>query len=123
MLEIDRSAIQLRPKQPMVDWFNALAEEEGHQLSLSDVRENPDTFLIPEVEDEAGLALALAAFHVEIFEHILWSWVVDESLWPKERSVEKLLEWCDVEVSGTVFDLPEEPVHAYVDEEPDESAN
>jgi len=121
MFELDRSSLVVRPRKPLIDWVNALSDEDGHKISVAEAQDNPEIFLIPEVEDEHGLALALATHHEEIFEHLLWSWVVDESLWPKERSVEMLLSWCDVELAGTVFDLPEEPIHAYVDDEPDVS--
>ncbi len=49
MFEIDRSLIVVKPKQPFLDWVQAVDYEEG--LTLEHVRDDPSAYLIPQLWD------------------------------------------------------------------------
>lgn len=108
MFEIDRSLIVLRPKQPFLDWVQAVAYEEG--LTLEEIREDPAAYLIPEFESDEEQTAILKWCYEFLFEALLESWYTDPDVWPKDRSLEMFLEWFDVEFQSLVFDLIDEPI-------------
>jgi len=43
------------------------------------------------------------------FEHILGSWIIDESEWPKKRTLKIFREWFDIEYKSMIWDMGNEP--------------
>ena len=70
-----------------------------------------------EVEDEGGLADWLTRRHRELFEEELNGWYTDPALWPRDRSLTTLREWCSSELHTIVVDAGESPLE---DDELDE---
>ncbi|MFN2595155.1 MAG: hypothetical protein ABR579_09745 [Actinomycetota bacterium] len=107
---LNRGALILRYKQPFVDWINAVDPAPGsHILTLSEAAEDPTVYLV-EVEDEAGVNLWLRINHRPLFEDELAGWYTDSNLWPRDRSLEALRAWCDIEFHSEVIDTGNFPL-------------
>ena len=100
---LNRAALILRYKQPFVDWINAVDPSPTHTLSLAEVNEERTVYLV-EVEDEEELAGWLARHHQELFEEELNGWYTDSALWPRDRSLKVLRQWCSFELHSVVVD-------------------
>jgi hypothetical protein len=107
---LNRAALILRYKQPFVDWINAVdPSPDSHTLTLSDVDDERTVYLV-EVESEDELARWLISNHREMFEQELHGWYTDPELWPRNRSLEMLQEWCSLELHTVVVDTGESPI-------------
>ncbi len=100
---LNRAALILRYKQPFVDWINAVDPSPTHTLSLAEVNQEHIVYLV-EVEDEEELAGWLARHHQELFEQELNGWYTDSLLWPQDRSLKVLRQWCSFELHSVVVD-------------------
>jgi hypothetical protein len=104
---LNREALILRYKQPFVDWINAAdPSPTSHTLTLADVNQERTVYLV-EVEDEVELAGWLAHHHQELFEEELNGWYTDPGLWPRDRSLKMLRQWCSFELHTVVVDTGE----------------
>jgi len=81
----------------------------SHTFTLAEVNQEHTVYLV-EVEDEDELAEWLARHHAELFEQELNGWYTDPALWPRDRSLEKLQEWCSFELHTVVVDAGESPL-------------
>jgi len=108
MFEINRALIVVRPKQPFLDWVQAVDYDEG--LTLERVRKDPSAFLIPEFEFDDEQAAIIEWCYEDLFESQLESWYTDPAVWPQSRNLEMFLEWFDVEFQSLVFDLIDAPI-------------
>src|ERR671919_1279828 len=107
---LNRAALILRYKQPFVDWINAAdPSPTSHTLTLAEVNQEHTVYLV-EVEDEGELARWLARHHEELFEQELNGWYTDPALWPRNRSLKMLKEWCSFELHTVVVDIGESPL-------------
>lgn len=106
MVEIDRSAIVVIPKQPFVDWLNFI--EPDDLLTLENIQKEPAAYLIPECESEEQLQEFLEKYCITIFEEQLASWFTDDTLWPVDRGFEIFCRWFAVSFHAIVFDLTED---------------
>jgi hypothetical protein len=101
---LNRAALILRCKQPFVDWINAAdPSPTSHTLTLAEVRQEHTVYPV-EVEGEAELAGWLAHHHTDLFEEELSGWSTDPALWPRDRSLKMLREWCSFELHTVVVD-------------------
>jgi hypothetical protein len=101
---LNRAALILRYKQSFVDWINAVDPSPTHTLSSAEVNQEHTVYLV-EVEDEEELAGWLARHHQELFEEELNEWYTDPALWPRDRSLKVLLEWCSFDLHSVVVDM------------------
>jgi hypothetical protein len=107
---VNRAALILRYKQPFVDWINAVDAAPGsHTLTLADVEEERTVYLV-EVEDPDDLKRWLAFNYEWLFEEELNGWYTDAAMWPKDRSLKKLKEWCSFELNTVVIDTGASPL-------------
>jgi hypothetical protein len=107
---LNRAALILRYKQPFVDWINAAdPAPTSHTLTLAEVNQERTVYLV-EVEDEDELAEWLARHHEELFEEELNGWYTDPALWPHDRSLKMLHEWCSFELHTVFVDTGESPL-------------
>ncbi|GAB7126542.1 hypothetical protein JCM19000A_10490 [Silvimonas sp. JCM 19000] len=110
MFIVDRSAALIRPKQPFLDWLNALPGNEV-TLTLDDIRADCTVILVPEVsEPEDGISY-IDDVADRLFEMELASWAEDESQWPTKRNLKLFWEWFDVEIHLGVMDSVSEDIH------------
>ena len=98
---LNRSALIVRPKQPFLDWALQL-DDSG---LTPDVDGEQTVYLIPEVDDEAGLEKLLKSIFPEIFERELMSWDTEESSWPQRRTLSLFRQWFELEFHSGVEDL------------------
>ena len=109
---LNRSALILRYKQPFVDWINTSDPSPTSRLfTLAEVNGERTVYLI-EVEDEDGLAVWLRRHHRELFEEELSGWYTDPKLWPQDRSLKVLQEWCMFELHTVVLDFSDSPIES-----------
>jgi hypothetical protein len=109
---LNRAALILRYKQPFVDWINAVDPSPSrHIISLAEVGLERTVYLI-EVEDEDDLASWLRRHYKEIFEEELNGWYTDPKLWPRDRSLKVLKEWCTFELHTVVLDFGDSPIES-----------
>lgn len=107
---LNRAALILRYQQPFVDWINAVDPSPSSEpLTLADVEEERTVYLV-EVEDHDGLSRWLARHHKGLFEDELKGWYTDPALWPRDRSLKKLKEWCSFELNTVVVDTGTSPL-------------
>lgn len=107
---LNRAALILRYKQPFVDWINAVDPVPGSPtLTLADVEREKTVYLV-EVEDQDELEGWLTRHHKWLFEEELNGWYTDPALWPQDRSLEKLKEWCSFELNTVVIDTGTTPL-------------
>ena len=108
---LNRAALILRYKQPFVDWINAVdPSPESHKLSLADTEEERTVYLIDEIDDLDHFQRWLARNHKWLFEEELNGWYTDPDLWPRDRSLKKLQEWCSFELNTVVIDTGTSPL-------------
>ncbi len=101
---LNRTALILRYKQAFVDWINAVdPSPSSHVLTLSEANDEHTVYLV-EAEDHDELSLWLSRHHKDLFEEELSGWYTDPSLWPVDRSLKVLEEWCSLEVHTVVVD-------------------
>src|SRR6266498_2513444 len=103
------SSLILRYKQPFVDWINAAdPSPTSHTLTLAEVNQEHTVYLV-EVEDEDELAEWLARHHEALFEEELRGWYTDPALWPRDRSLKMLEEWCSFDLHTSRTSWPRYP--------------
>lgn len=108
MFLINREAIIIKGKQPLVDWINT--HDPDNPVSLPDVREENTVILVPECRDrEEAVSIIENNFKVLFFAEIE-EWVADESVWPKDITLETFQDWFDIEYHSMVFDALEEDI-------------
>lgn len=107
---LNRAALIVRYKPPFVDWINAVDPTPGsHTVTLADVEEERSVYLV-EVENQDELSCWLARNHECLFEEELGGWYTDATLWPRDRSLKKLKEWCSFELNTVVIDTGDSPL-------------
>lgn len=101
---LNRAALILRYRQPFVDWINAVDPSPSSRvLTLAEVNAEHTVYLIP-VDDQRGLDEWLDLNHVALFESELEGWYTDPALWPRDLSLNKLKQWCSIELHTIVRD-------------------
>ena len=106
MAVINRCAIGLAPRQPLIDWSRRISGA----AEMSWRAEDHSLYLIPAYENPAQALELLEAQYLEMFENELDSWCRDASQWPDPRSYDLFREWFDVRFYDLVEDLSDEPL-------------
>ena len=103
---LNRNLVVLVPKEPFLQWVLE-ADPKPLNLTLEELREDPDAFLISESTAEFAEDARRWVEHrwQMFFEHVLVDWYTDESLWPKKRSLKMFREWFDIQYHSMVWDL------------------
>lgn len=106
---LNRSALILRYKQPFIDWINGVDPSQSDVVTSADLEQERTVYLV-EVEDQKELEAWLERNHRALFEEELFGWYTDPALWPSERSLELLREWCFFELHSLVIDTGSSPL-------------
>ena len=109
MLEINRSLVILKPKQPFLEWTKSL-DDQSADLTLEEMSADASAYLIPELWQDSDQQELLKSYYDVFFTIQLEGWWTDESAWPKKRSLKMFLDWFAVEFHSLVFDLIDEPI-------------
>ncbi len=108
MFLINREAVILKGKQPLVDWINSNDPE--NPVTLPDVREENTVILLPECRDKQEAVTIIESNFEVLFFGEIEGWIAEESLWPKDVTIETFRAWFDVEYHSMVFDALEEDI-------------
>jgi hypothetical protein len=106
---LNRTVVMLAPKQPFLDWVNEI-EPDVPELSLADLCEDNEAFLIPQLNDEQETVQWVEKRWSMLFEHMLAEWVMDETAWPQKRTLDMFRDWFGVEMHTLAWDLADEPL-------------
>ena len=98
MLTLNRSAIRVIAKQPLLDWLQFTDPGEP-PTTLDEVNDEPSIYLIPECEDDQEFAEQLNEVFPAIFEAELEGWDVDPEEWPDKRGFDVFLRMVRLPVS------------------------
>ena len=95
---INRSVVIVRPKQPFLDWLSSVEKALGGRVSQIDLTEEGTAFLIPDEDiiDAKEARRYIEKKWREIFEQFLFDWFIDDTLWPKKRTLKMFREWFDL---------------------------
>ena len=104
MNTINRSVAIVKPKQAYIDWANSF-QDEAENYTIEFFRKDCNVYLLNEAEEIGDEAKEINRVYRVIFEEELSSWIVDESVWPKERDFDTFLDWFDVETHSIIIDL------------------
>lgn len=103
---INRHLIVLLPKQPALDWIIRV-DPNPLDITLVQLRQEQDAFLVPHevldgIEDAEQWVYRRWKMFFELF---IGNWYIDESLWPKNRTLKMFKQWFDVQYHSMVWDL------------------
>ena len=109
---INRGAVLLRYKQPMVDWVNSThpADEEQEILTMEALNSDRTLFLVDD-RDAEEIDQWLTLNFVQLFETELEDWSEDRALWPS-LDMETFLNWFEMECHGLIIDTVGAPIVA-----------
>ena len=114
--QVNRALVVLRYKQPYIDWVKS-AGEFPMEMTLEEANDDSEAFLVPaydcQMDPIDGTDDAIKWVEKRwrmFFEHILMSWIGDESEWPKKRTLKMFREWFSVEYKSLVWDMGVEPL-------------
>ena len=109
---VNRGLVILLPKQPVLDWILRV-DPNLPDMTLSELRSEPDSFLVPQrgIETEQDAQRWVHRRWKMFFELFLFDWYIEESWWPKQRSLKLFKEWFDIQYSSMVWDLSDESLN------------
>ena len=114
MAVVNRCAISVGPRAPLIDWSRQIKPANG--MAWSD--DDHSLYLIPTYEtDEEALELLKDGYEA-IFEAELDSWCTDPATWPSPRTFAMFQEWFEIRFFPLIEDLCEDDLERdQVDEE------
>jgi hypothetical protein len=101
---VNRHAVVIKPKQPVLDWINALypdMAEDGNETTV---------YLVKERDSFEDTEKWLKRNFNDIFENELNGRHTDENDWPQKRTYKLFTEWFDTEIHTMVDDIEEGPI-------------
>jgi hypothetical protein len=101
---VNRSAVGVKPKQPFLNWINAIYPDSP----VIDIEGN--IYLLKAKNDTAEIEKWLLVNFDKIFQNELNDWHTDAADWPAPRSHKLLLEWFDIAIYPMVLDLEKSAV-------------
>ena len=104
---LNRSLVMLVPQMPFLEWLNE-ADPTEEPLTAEDLREDSNVFLIPQFDDAVDSMKWIEERWSELFEHMLVEWMVDETMWPENRTLQMFRDWFEIEIHTMVWDLARE---------------
>jgi hypothetical protein len=104
MFCINRTAIVVKPGQRFLDWLHAADPTSAH-LTLKDLQDDPDVYLIRQCQSEKEIRRSLAKVCRQIFEEQLDGWYREPSSWPERRDLRAFDLWFEWSAHSIVNDL------------------
>jgi len=101
---VNRHAVVVKPRQPLLDWINALypdLTEDGSETTVYLVKSQ---FSLEDTEKW------LKRHFKEIFDNELIDRHTDENDWPQKRTYKVFKEWFDTEIHEQVVDMEDESI-------------
>jgi len=107
---INRDALIIIPKQPLLDWVNYIYPEAPVTLESLGKHDHGNVYLIPET-DHPDDALNYLRENLELyFETELFDWCTDDKLWPKPLTWDLFERWFDYSIQSVVVDMAKGPI-------------
>ena len=103
MAIINRCAVGIGPRQPLIEWSRRVSGEEAINWHDND----HGLYLLPPFEDDEEGWEVLQKIYGTIFEKELSSWCADPELWPGPRSFAMFMEWFEIRFYDLIDDLCE----------------
>lgn len=118
---LNRTVVLLVPREAFLEWLND-ADPTDEPLTMEDLRDDSNVFLIPQFSDDMDSMKWIEKRWNVLFEHMLLEWMVDETMWPENITLEMFREWFEVEIHTMAWDLAKEPllVEDWQDEDEEE---
>lgn len=113
MAVVNRCAVAVAPRQPMIDWTRPFWTRED----MEGLGDEQSLYLLPTWDDAQQLEQQLQQHWATIFEAELELWCRDRQLWPSARSQRLFLEWFDLRFFPLVEDLGSESLRSFQLEE------
>jgi hypothetical protein len=105
---LNRCAVIVRPAQAYLDWAASLPDAD------EDIVPDPDgeqtVYLLPDLADGGDIEDMIAQAFGLIFENELEAWCLDETTWPKPRTLAMFQQWFTIEVHSIIHDLAADPL-------------
>ncbi|MEX2488341.1 MAG: hypothetical protein WD356_02315 [Pseudomonadales bacterium] len=111
---INRGAILLRYREPMVRWINEADPcNDAPGITRESLQQERTIYLVSDddMDGEAAVARWIEANFDVLFESELEGWYTDPGLWPKKRTLELFREWFEVEYHSVVVDTVGGAIH------------
>ncbi|MFP4418746.1 MAG: hypothetical protein ACOC41_07290 [Chitinivibrionales bacterium] len=108
MQKINRIAIVVKGRQPLVDWINQKVPDE--KISLEDVRSDCNVLLIPDGYEHTEAIEMVEQNFEAVFLSEMEGWFHDETMWPKDITLTKFRKWFELEYHSVIFDVLEESI-------------
>jgi hypothetical protein len=105
---INRCAVTIRAKAPLLAWLKSLPDYDD--LTLEDLNRETTAYLLPVFEDEIEREALLVQFYDLLFEEELAGWWMAKGDWPENRTLELFNLWFDVDFHSVVVDLEDAPL-------------
>lgn len=110
---INRGAVLLRYKEPMVRWINeADPSDKNPGITAESVQQECTVYLISDDDSDGEDAVQnwVEANFQELFESELEGWYTDPNLWPRQRTLETFRQWFEVEYHSVIVDTVGEEI-------------
>lgn len=116
---INRGAVLLRYREPMVEWVNSShpIEDGDEKISMEELNADRTLYLVDDRDAEEIEDWISLNFH-QLFETELEDWSENEDIWPQDRSIENFLKFFTVECHGLIIDTVGEPIATMDDSAP-----
>jgi hypothetical protein len=102
---VNRIAIIVTPKQPLIDWVNKVFPEDPILNFFDSKNDNSNVYLLSDDFDMEEIENYLIKNYKQIFHHELFEWCEDESLFPNKITFKLFNNWFDFSIQTMVFDL------------------
>jgi hypothetical protein len=109
MAVVNRCAIAVAPRRPMVDWSRPFWTRED----MEGLGDEQSLYLLPTWDDESELQRCLDERWPVIFEAELDLWCRDRQLWPAPRDFAMFQQWFELRFFPLVEDLGGEPLRSF----------
>ncbi len=113
MAVVNRCAIAVAPRRPMLDWSRPFWTRED----MEGLGDEQSLYLLPTWDDEGELRQQLEERWPAIFEAELDLWCRDHQLWPNPRDFDMFQQWFELRFFPLVEDLGGEPLRSFELEE------
>lgn len=111
---LNRTVAIVNLKAPFLGWLNTIPDHP--QLTAEDLEAHAHVVLLPDetLDDNNMASEVVSEYWLKIAEHVFGEWIVNESLWPKDFSIDTFNQWFDLAIiDSPVGDLVDGPLGRY----------
>ena len=102
---INRNAIVVKPKQPLLTWINSIYPE-----SPVEAIEEGTVYLVRQRGSNQEIEKWLQRNFDDIFQNELNNWHTDDNDWPPKRTFKLFREWFDYVIYAMILDMEDDKV-------------